>query len=121
MFHYKLEDFLPMVSSTEKVNRYPLTDIALDGDNLVVELALAGFKKENITIELTDNKLNVVGERSENGYNYYQQHISSSSFKRTIALAPEYTGGNISASMEDGLLTIVINKIDPVKNLIKIK
>jgi HSP20 family molecular chaperone IbpA len=109
-----------------KVRRYPLTNLGVDDkDNLVIEVAIAGFGPDDIEISTSGNELiiegSVVTEDVEKGTEYFQKHISSEDFKRIIRLSDEYIGGNIDASYKNGILTIVVEKNEPEKKLIEIK
>lgn len=107
-----------------KVARYPLTNLGIEENgNLLIEIAIAGFNKENVNIELKGNQLHVVGsnEPKENEtVSYIQKHISSTSFERIIVLHEKYVGGDISAKITDGILSIEVIPKEQLKRFIKI-
>lgn len=96
----------------ESVKRFPLTNIATDSvDNLIIELALAGYDKSDIKIESKGNKLSISGspKPDENDdIKYHQEMISKMDFERKLILHEDYVDGKISADMENGILTIII-------------
>jgi HSP20 family protein len=109
---------------TDKVNRYPLTNLGVDeNDNsLIIEIAVAGFGKKDVKLDLKGNVLHIIGNKLKNldeeKVNYIQRHISISEFERTIVLHDNYVGGDITANLEDGILTIkVSSKIPSVKEI----
>jgi len=108
--------------STKKVRRYPLTNLGTDADNLVIEIAIAGFGPNDVEISTSGNELIIEGSKiQENSTEYFQKHISSEDFKRIIRLSDEYVQGKIQAEYNNGILTIVVEKNEPEKKLIEIK
>ena len=120
-----LDWFFRTPSMDQKVLRYPLTNLGVnqETDTLHVEVAVAGFKKEEISIETKGNRIIITGEREaelDNGVTYMQRNISASNFERTIILHENYVGGDVDASMEDGILTITVQPKEQTKKLISI-
>ena len=110
---------------SEKVTRYPLTNLGVDDkDVLHIDLAVAGFKKDEVQIELRGNQMHITGSKptynEESKIRYIQKHVSSSNFSRVIVLHENYIGGEISASMEDGILHVEVEPKEPQKKLISI-
>ena len=113
-------------TSGKEPRRFPLTDIVLlDNGDIEVDIALAGFSRDDIEIEQVGNTLVISGEVSEKSEKkekeVIQRHISKSSFERKIRLHDDYVGGDIEASFENGLLKIVVHKNEKDKKLIEIK
>ena len=110
----------------KEVPRYPLTDIAIDeNENLYIEVAVAGFSKEDITIDIKGDKLIIQGVYSDSDdlvdLKYVQRHISTKDFERIIKLNDVYIDGEVNASMEDGILSVIIQRKEPTKTSIAIK
>lgn len=77
-------------------------DIEEKSDAFVASLELPGYKKDNITIEITnDNNLTV--EATKNGARH--------SVSRSLHLTDELDTSSISAKLEDGVLSITIPKV----------
>ena len=64
--HFQFEKFLRDAEkilndpfSQESASKYPLTNIGYAGNTLLFEIALAGFKKENITVSYVGNVITV--------------------------------------------------------------
>ena len=78
-----------------------------------LELALAGFKKQEINVYTQDGKLFVEGQRedTESGATYVHRGMAQRSFTRSWTLSDETEVGSVV--FEDGLLTIELNKIVP--------
>jgi len=88
---------------------YPPFDLIKKGENdYCIELAVAGFKPEEIDITAQQNVLVVSGrkkdESDEQGSNYIYRGIATRSFERRFALADHIQV--MGADMKDGLLSI---------------
>ena len=91
---------------------YPVADIYSDDDgNTVMEFALAGFSKENLTIEVKpeDRTLTVAAATDEGGE--HERRIARRSFKKTyINYDDNLDLANAKAQFENGLLSIKVPK-----------
>ena len=100
----------------EKVlTSYPPYNIAkISEDKYVIELAVAGFKREEIDITLEDNKLTVQGnaKKDEDGSKtYYHRGIALRNFTRVFTLADTVVVN--SADLVDGMLVVELQNIIP--------
>ena len=89
----------------------PAVDIFANGQDLVIRCELAGVAKEEIDVSLTDGRLWICGERSgapEDGSDFYVRARRFGPFERSVKLTRAITGDQISASVIDGLLEIVV-------------
>ncbi|MDC0012705.1 Hsp20 family protein [Octadecabacter sp.] len=88
-------------------NEYPPYDIIKEGEsNYKIELAVAGFKKDELSIQLKDNTLTIKGEsnsKSSNG-DYLHKNIARRSFSKNFSLAENIEVGD--AEFEDGVLGV---------------
>ena len=78
-----------------------------------LELALAGFKKEEVHVFTEYGKLFVEGQREdrESDANYIHKGLAQRSFKRSWTLSDDTEVREVM--FEDGLLIIVLGKIVP--------
>jgi molecular chaperone IbpA len=88
---------------------YPPFDLIRTGENdYRIELAVAGFKSDEIDITAQQNVLVVTGSRKEEsgekGSNYVYRGIANRSFERRFALADHIQVKG--ADLKDGLLSI---------------
>jgi len=76
-----------------------------------IELALAGYEKDEITVEVKDNVLIIEGKSKEALCDYVHQVIAKRSFRRQFQLADyvECNGGKL----EDGMLKIKLEYNPP--------
>lgn len=104
---------LERVFNSPKENNYPPYNLVkLGGDRFVIEVAVAGFRKDEIEIEVHDSVLTISGERRVNDdREFLHKGISSRDFERKIALA-EYVEVR-GAKIEDGILTVELERVVP--------
>lgn len=99
---------------TKAIPNYPPYNIKKTGDNTyVIELAVAGFAKQDIEIELADGKMVIKGnvENGEAEDNFLFKGIANRAFTRTFAL--EDTVEVKDAAMMNGMLKVFLEKIIP--------
>ena len=103
---------------------FPPYNIRKDGDfNFNIEMALAGFSKKDIEVEVADGVLTIrsIKENDEDENNLYRG-ISYRKFNRKFTLADDIVVND--AKLENGLLTITLEQIIPEEKkpkLIKIQ
>ena len=73
-------------------------------DKYVLEMALAGYKKSEVKVEVTDGVLSIEGNTSKEKEDYVHRGISKRSFAKQLQLADyvKCTG----ARLEDGMLKV---------------
>ena len=102
---------LDSITGTD-VKGYPHYNIKkLDDNKWSIELALAGFSKDDIEIEVKDSIINISGELKSEDNEYVYKGISSRKFSKSFTLA-EFTECE-SATMENGILSIILEKNIP--------
>ncbi len=109
----RLVDFQTTVNPTQKMS-YPHYNVAKVGENdFVIEIALAGFSEENLSVNVKENTLEVKGEELLLGSHEAVIHrgISTRDFNRRWNLADtiEVTG----ADFKNGLLTVHLKNVIP--------
>ena len=105
----RLFDMLENSSFGATQENYPPFDLIKVGDNdYRIELAVAGFKPEELDITSQQNQLIVTGRKSDEegqaGSDYIYRGIATRSFERRFALADHIQVRG--ADMKDGLLSI---------------
>ena len=105
----RLFDMLENSSAGQAQENYPPFDLVKAGENEYrIELAVAGFRSEEIDITAQQNVLIVSGRKSEEsgspGPDYIYRGIANRSFERRFALADHIQVR--SADLKDGLLAI---------------
>ena len=91
----------------------PHNILKLDDNRYVVELAVAGFSKDEIEIEVADGTLTIKGDKKEklDEVQYLHRGIGTRSFTKTLTVADtiEVKG----AEFKDGILKIGLENIIP--------
>ena len=108
------ETFDRLFKQHETSSNYPPYNlIQVSNVESLLELALAGFKKEEINVYTQDGKLFVEGQKEdvESSTNYLQRGMAQRSFTRAWTLSDETEVGSVT--FEDGLLSVVLKKVVP--------
>ena len=93
-------------------NYPPHNLIKIDEDNYRIELAVAGFSKEDIQVSLHQNELTVFGDKEDDKEtSFVHKGIASRNFRKIFALG-EYIEV-VGAEMKDGLLVISLERNIP--------
>ena len=105
----RLFDMIENNSFGQAQENYPPFDLIKEGENEYrIELAVAGFKPEEIDITAQQNVLIVTGrkqdETEQKGADYIYRGIATRSFERRFALADHIQVRG--ADMKDGLLSL---------------
>jgi molecular chaperone IbpA len=101
------------VANNATSSGFPPYNIRKGGDyNYTIEMALAGFSKDDIEIEVAEGLLTVrsIKENDENDSNIYRG-ISYRKFNRKFTLADDIVVND--ASLENGMLKIDLERIVP--------
>ena len=92
---------------------FPVYNVVHDkeNDSYVIELALAGYSDDDITITVDDQTLIIKGDKGEDQKQYTHKGIAFRKFEKRWTLG-EYMVVQ-GASFENGLLKIEIDKVIP--------
>ena len=112
------EEFDRMLDSTERYNsNYPPYNIhKLNETNYKIEVALAGYSKDDIELELKENTLAVRNKAkakviNEEGNGVLHKGISTRQFERSFTISEDIKVKN--AELKNGLLNIDLERIIP--------
>ena len=95
-------------------NKYPPHNVYKDGANYVVEIALAGWEEEDISVIVENLELTIKGEKQDSdtpAKHMAYKGISTKNFSKKFVLAPHYVVTD--ATFKNGLLTIEVNHLLP--------
>ena len=99
---------------TKNIPNYPPYNIKKTGDNTyVIEVAVAGFAKQDIEIELNDGKMIIKGnvQSQEAEDNFLFKGIANRAFTRSFALDDQIEVKD--AEMFNGMLKVFLERIIP--------
>ena len=106
-----LASLLEAASKAESASNWPPYNIETTGENEYrIELAVAGFKPEELNVEVKENTLTVTGRKSANdeGKRYLHRGLAERNFERRFQLA-DYVYVT-DAQLADGLLSISLKR-----------
>ena len=110
-----MEDYFDRLGTLhETTSNYPPYNlIQVSNVESRLELALAGFRKEEVNVYTQDGKLFVEGQKAdtESDRNYLHRGMAQRSFTRSWTLSDETEVRSVT--FEDGLLIIDLAKIVP--------
>ena len=110
-----MEDYFDRLATLHETtgNYPPYNLVTVSNTESRLELALAGFKKEEVNVYTQDGKLFVEGQKEdrESETNYVHRGVARRSFTRAWTLSDETEVRSVA--FEDGLLSIVLGKIVP--------
>lgn len=95
-------------------DHYPPHNVVKEEEmKFTLEMAVAGFKKEHIDIEVNDGVLTIKGDRParRDQNKYVHKGISARNWKKSFRLS-EYTEV-IGADLQDGILTVELEVVLP--------
>lgn len=96
-------------------NNYPPYNVIRQGDEYIIEIAVTGFKGDEVTVNVDKDELIIKGEskvsESDVDVEYLHRGLATRAFERVFTLEQhmEVTG----AEMRDGLLRIQITRKVP--------
>jgi HSP20 family protein len=97
-------------------------DVREDADHIYVEAELPGFRKEDVDITLENQTLTITAERSEEKKegdqkkgDYLLRERRFSRFQRSFTLPPTVDEQSVNARLNEGVLTITLNKREETK------
>ena len=93
---------------------FPPYNIRKEGDyNYVIEMALAGFAREDLEIEVADGVLTIrsVKEKSDDDVSNIYRGISYRKFVRKFTIADDIVVNG--AKMENGMLSVDLERVVP--------
>lgn len=125
--YHRLQEIFDAVTGTD--TGFPFFNISKDNTGAyLIEIALAGYGKDDVEIELKDDKLIVTGDsrkkldslmlEEELNRTFYVKNIAERKFVRTFSLSKGTRVTN--AKMDNGILSITLVKEEPKEDKVKI-
>ena len=100
------------VDNNSQSTGFPPYNIRKEGDyNYVIEMALAGFGKDDIEVEISEQTLSVRSDKKDEDADNLYRGISYRKFDRRFTLSEDIVVNG--AKLENGMLTIDLERIVP--------
>ena len=95
----------------------PVCSLVEDGDAYTLEVEMPGVNKEGLEMWVENNELTIIGRRSLPTVQGTLLHRESrrDNFRRAFELDPSIDASNISAKIENGVVTLTLPKAEQVK------
>lgn len=94
-------------------------DVHQTGSDIIIRAFVAGVRPDDLNISISRDRVVIEGSRMEreqvSGPDYFTRELFWGSFTRAIMLPQEIDVEASSASAKDGLLTIILPKLDKAK------
>jgi len=99
-------------------------DVREDADHIYVEAEVPGYKKDEIDINLENQTLTISAEHKENHESKPNEREKAewllrerrySRFQRSFTLPPTVDAQSVQAKLNDGILTVTLNKREETK------
>lgn len=98
---------------------FPSVDIFEEADNVVVKAEIPGVKKEDLTVNVTENAITISGEKKKEEKaeekDYYRYERSYGAFSRTLPLPVEVQSDKAKAKFSEGVLEVKVPKTAKAK------
>ncbi|WP_454760784.1 Hsp20 family protein [Caulobacter segnis] len=108
----RLADQLDAAARTEAASGYPPYNIERTGENdYRIEIAVAGFKPDELTVEVKENLLTVTGRKAANdgdAKQYLHRGLAERNFERKFQLTDYLIV--VDADLSNGLLSIALKR-----------
>lgn len=100
-------------ANSVQTNYPPYNVLKHDDDHFEIEIAVAGFDREDVTIEVDQNLLTIKGARlkEEDTSKYLHRGLAARDFERTFTLADYMIVGD--AELTNGILRVKLTRVVP--------
>lgn len=98
----------------------PAVNVKENDNAFALEIAIPGYKKEDIKINIENDVLNISAEisesKEESTEGYTRKEFKTESFSRSFTLPENIDTEQIKASTTDGVLNIELPKVKEIEN-----
>jgi HSP20 family protein len=93
---------------------YPKVNVINHNDSVVIEAAIPGMSRDDVSIEVSEGILTIKGSKNQSSevadQQYIKREIKKSSFRRSFRLGDSLDETGVSAAYNNGLLTLTVAK-----------
>ena len=119
-FWIGFDDLFNRMDSFEYTSFPPYNIKKVDSENYEIEMAVAGFTKDDVKVKYAENTLIITGKKKDKQESKQMLHkgISEKNFSKKFQLADDFVVED--AGLQDGLLCVKLKKIIPEEKKEKI-
>lgn len=104
------------ITGNDTSTKVPVHDVIENEKEFQIEALLAGIKKEDISIDVEKDVLTIQAERKDvKDIQYNRKQTYFGKYKRSFTLPDNVDTEKIEASLSDGILKVIIPKIEEDK------
>lgn len=99
-------------------DRFPKTNLYEEGDFFEIRAEVPGLEKEDLKVKIQGNYLEISGKRKSHTPEKYSIHRTErdvTSFTRSFTLPADVDSEKAKATLENGILTLVLPKSEAAK------
>lgn len=95
---------------------FPAVDVSEQDGNYIIEAAVPGFTKDDVSIEVTANQVTISGQHAEEQDDRKRRYseIRRAEFTRTLVLPRDVNPDSAKATFENGVLKITLQPTTPI-------
>ena len=120
---FVLDELAPLFNAcTTHKTATPRYNVMESDEAYTVELAAAGMSKNDLQVHLNDEGNLIIkmehekpAEEKKSNEHYLRREFTTTDFTETFVLPEDVDKAAISATMADGILTLTLPKVQPVK------
>jgi len=104
-------------SAYRRKEKAPLVNLYEDGDTVTAKILVPGAKSDDITLELTDNILQISVQRKNDTpeKTYIRRERSAGTFSKSIRIPFRVNPDSIKAELSNGILSVTLEKSEDAK------
>ena len=106
---------LSIFEDLQPKSSFPKINVSESDDDYKVDIAVAGFSKDDVNLELKDGVLSIKADKKEDNEesdtSYLRREISYRSFARAVKFPCRVDPDSVDAEYKDGVINVKINKI----------
>jgi len=102
-------------NAVERENSFrPGTNVMEEEDYYLIEMAIPGFSKEEVSVKVEDGYIKISGQKTSDKTDkkFLRREFGFSKLERSFKLADTVNQKNISAEVKDGILNVILPKIE---------
>lgn len=115
----ELGGFNPQQQSWSLSKGFPKGDVYVEEDRGVIELALAGYSKEQLSVQVDGNILQISAKKADEVSNE-PRTIARRAFTEAFNFGQDFDLSNTMVTFKDGLLRVEVPKTKPEPKVVKV-